>query len=444
MLRTVGALNPEASKEQNNANVKSFKETLPDIKPNIQLLLSLQFFALCPNGKRIPVEKLCEEFARDPADLAYRTMEDRLVLVLQAVFPAEDVFNGSLSYLIERVSEHIYWQQAFYLSTGESSGMGGTWLPFNGILLQNDTRREYLQFSPYYERRERRPNEKTLKGAGWFSKEVFGAPQDRSFFRFSSEMTVEQRKKFSLEDIFGNLYLPEGNYLYYRSPYDRFGTLSYALASHAIGGNLFARGQGGSHLRLGYSPYGIPDAIKDSVEAHMNKPSPLQSCFVEMASTYPITKPNGINAYIDKEKGVYYMNAFRAEGIFPPGLAFVQVPMKSLGYSMPVKSYWDALAYGIHQIWNEYHLGKLSLEDVKTIFANPRGQIEAYLKKERNRTVMPNEPNFSFNLSRESYAFRPKILNYYGGKKTRRQIRIKTRGGNRKRRNPSGGATRKR
>lgn len=432
---------PKANRAQNNANVNAFNKQLPDINNTIKELLSYTiYFALCPNGKRIRVEDLCKEYARDPTGLAYRTFDDRLVLVLQAVNLGDPTYvnYGNLTEIpIE--SGVIYWQQAFYLSTGESSGMGGTWLPFNGILIKSETERELIRFYPSYERRERRANEKTLQGTAWFSKDIFGAPQDRSFFRFSSEMTAEERKVERLYDTYGRLYLPEGNYLYYKSPFDRIATLSYALASHAIGGNLFAQGDGGTSLRVRYSLQGIPDTIKDQVETRLNTPSPLQSCFAEMGRTYPITKPNVVNAYIDKEKGVYYMNAFRKEGIFPPGLAFAQVPMKSLGYSMPVKTYWDALANAVREIWTDYHLGKLTLDDVKAIFANPRGQIEAYMKKHREYSVMPNEQDFSFNLHRESYGFRPGMLNYYGGL-SRRRLRKASRKSKRK---SQGKATRK-
>lgn len=412
---------PARNRAQNNANLNSFKRTLPDLEETTQRLLSLRFYALCPNGKRIPVQSLCAEYARDPNGLVYRTFDDRLVLVLQAVFPGEDSYNGTLSYLIERGEETIYWQQVFYLSTGESSGMKETWLPFNGILMQSDTRREFLRFNPQYIRRERTENEKTLYGTGWFSKAIFGALTHRMWLQDESTMTLDQRKRDALFKTYARLYLPEGNYLYYRSEFDRFGTLSYALASHAIGGRFFSLGSGGTQLRIGHSPDGISDEVKDRVERMMNVPSPLQACFLEMARSYPITKPNVINAYIDKEKAIYYMNAFRQEGIFPPGLAFVQVPMKSLGYSMPIDTYWNALDTAIREIWNQYHVGELSLEDVRAIFANPRERVKEYMRKARAETVMPNEPNFSFNLHRESYGFRPQMLNYYGGKSRRRR-----------------------
>ena len=98
----------------------ALRRSLPNPDDVRATLLNLRFFALCPDGRRVPVEDLCKEYEKDPRGLAYRTFENRLVLVVQAIFP----------------DEIIYWQQAFYMSTGKNSGMPGTWLPFDGIVLQ--------------------------------------------------------------------------------------------------------------------------------------------------------------------------------------------------------------------------------------------------------------------------------------------------------------------
>ena len=131
-----------------NAEFKRFEATLPDIPQVRAALFALEFYALCPNGKRIPVQSICEEYTKDPKGLVYRSFDNRLVLILQAVFPGKEI---------------PYWQQAFYLSTGQSSEMKNTWLPMNGIML-ND---EYSYYT------ESSGGKKELEL--WYSKDEFAA-----------------------------------------------------------------------------------------------------------------------------------------------------------------------------------------------------------------------------------------------------------------------------
>lgn len=405
--------NNETKARENNIKKKTdeFKATLPDVATFLPTLLTLKFYALCPNGKRIPVEKICEEYAQDPNGLVYRTMEDRLVLVIQAVFPEKD-------------AEKVYWQQAFYLSTGESSGMPGTWLPFNGILIQGIIHRSLVEddepqysFNPRYgllKRREAQKKsaeekEKTLLTTGWFSKEDFGAPGQRDWPFFGG--TLEGSKKNVLKEVYDRLFLPEGRYMYYNSSFDRFGTLSYVMASHAIGSRLFTYQVGEE-----FSPaYRTDEQTAKAFVDLFKTSSPLQPCFIEIAKNYPIVKPYEVNAYIDKHHAISYMNSFREYGIFPPGLAYANVPIKSLGYSIPHKEYWDMIDYAVKKTWEDFKLGKITLEDVKKLFANPQEYTRKVKIEDRERSIFPNEKKFTFNLNRKAYERKPGMMKYYEG-----------------------------
>lgn len=407
--------NNEKVESVNKNELKRFKATLPDIDNETERLQDLQFFALCPNGKRIPVESICEEYNRDPAGLALRTFDDRLVLVIQAIFPMQTT---------------PYWNQAFYLSTGESSGMGGTWLPFNGILMQGDRSRIVTKFYPQFEYRERRENEKNLIFSGWFSKQELCAPMDRTIP--PTLYTTEDHKKQRLEEVYGRFYLPEGDYLWYKSGFDRFGTVSFALASHALGSKLYNHREGSSIFRI-YGHLSEKTNLNTPTEKMvriLNKPSPPQKCFEEMASTYPIAKPYEVNAYIDKHHAIFIMNAFREYNVFPPGLGFLNTPFQNLGYSMPLMGDWGGLADYVHKVWIEFKLGNLTIDDVKKKFANPKEAILKYKKKSRENCILPNEPGYRFIIHPKLREEKHKNnLKYYGGRrrqtKRRRQNRTK-------------------
>ena len=435
VIEAGNALGAGAGSETNaisNAN-KKIKEqklaelvaTLPDVEAWRKTLIHLQFFALCPNGKRIPVQSICEEYTRDPTGLVYRTFEDRIVLVIQAIHPD--------------LSEP-YWNQAFYLSSGESSGMGGTWLPFDGILMKGDLyRMTYLEgkrpgnFHEYRERRTK--NEKKVEMTSWFSKHNFAAPQDKLSllpnWRNKDTIPLKERMMDEIYERYSRFFLPEGaGYLYYESPFHRFGTISYALASHAIGGNLFQNRYSNAKNDPHYprASFFFPDLNMSDKNAESSKKlfadilyrnSPLQPCFEDIARSYPIAKPYEVNAYIDFHKAMVYMNAFRQEKIFPPGLSYVQVPIPSLGYSMPIDMYWYHLSGSVKLLWYDWKMGKITLEEIKEKFQHPEEETKKYMKEHRKDQLMPNEPNIQYNLKRKAYESKAQMLQYYGGKRNR-------------------------
>jgi hypothetical protein len=403
-------------KEKNNAAVKAFADSLPNIEDWKKGLLQLKFYALCPNGKRIPVSSICEEYAQDPTGLLYRSFDDRLIVVIQAIHPD--------------LSEP-YWNQAFYLSTGESSGMSGTWLPFNGIIMKDNLSRKIYAASPRggIEYRNRKNNEKLLYSTAWFSKSDFGAPTERTLPFWSESATLKEKMINEINNRYGRFLLPEGDYLEYKSRFNRFGTISYALASHSMGGSIFSSTYPSREKdpQYPYISYFFPRlnmsnekniSIERIFAEELYRPSPLQPCFEEMAKTYPITKPNVINAYIESNKAISYMNAFRQEKIFAPGLSFVNIPMPSLGYSMPSETLWNILDGFVKQLWLEWKLGEKTIDQVNYIFEHPTDELKKIMKQYREHTVMPNEPEFKFDLNRSAFASKTKMLEYFGGKRS--------------------------
>ena len=366
-----------------NAELRQFVATLPDVDTVRESLFTLEFYALCPNGKRIPVKSICEEYTKEPAGLAYRSFDNRVILVIQAIFPGKEV---------------PYWQQVFYLSTGQSSAMRNTWLPMNGIML-NDQR--VIFFS--------NPNKGTYELELWYAKDEFTARSEARFLSF--ERNLKTRKLTAIKDLYDDgIFLPEGYLLYRRSPFDRFGTLSYLLASHAIGGELFQTGNVDYFAEAIYN-----EELKASLMKHITIPSPLQPCFPDIAKTYPITRLPAVNSYIDEHKATSIMNAFREYNLFPPSLAEVSVLVPSLGYTIPVRSAWINLKREVWKLFQEWKMGNLTLEDIRATLSDRA----AFLEKIRTGLLyFGDEPTLLFNIPENHKSF---YKNYLGGKRKSRK-----------------------
>jgi hypothetical protein len=416
-----------------------------DLSTHIKSLLELEFYALCPNGKRIRVQDLCREGEGSTEGYAYRTFDDRLVLVIEAVFPEEKIYNGTLSVMVNYIPERVYWRQAFYLSTGESSGKENTWLPFSGIFVRfhhslklqreifkrNKYGRAIDGWNPYAKNSEA---EGEQIGQPWFAKHEYIAPEygasETAMFEVPHQhmSSTNQRKMERITELYGKLYLPEGNFIqtHYSGSFSRFGCPSYALASHALGGMFFDprynpvpfEKSGDILFRsfqalLRYQPaYG---KIKDK----LNTPSRFQTCFAKWNETYAIQKPYVVNNYIDKLKAIPIMNAFRDLNVFPPGFSLIQMPIHTLGYSLPIVDYYGMLQEGVHYYWMEYKLGRIPPEEIQRIFQNPSQLIQTLMKRYRKIRVLGNEPTISFGVREPSN----KQQKYYGG--TRRHSKQK-------------------
>lgn len=426
--------------------------SLPDPTKVRESLKDLKFYALCPDGKRIPVEDMCDE---NDNNLVLRTFEDRLVLVIQAV-------RGSGA-----SNERVYWNQAFYLSTGTSSGMPGTWLPFDGILLRETYQNQSAPSAMSMPLSTglssmgigsmgigsmgmgsmgigsmgmgmgsmglgmgsmglgmgmpiKKPSlglaalAGTRKGGGyvrsWFSKQSFAGP-DKNRNKSNnttnlSTLTPEQKQNVLLVSVYGSgLYLPEGDYLFGSYAFRRFGTLSFALASHAIGGKLFKGNSGGDTLYLPRNQKEM-NAIDSHYKDIFNTPSPLQPCFTKMQTEYPITKAYLVNKYIEDNKAFSYMNMFREEGIFPLGLSAFSVPIKNLTPAenkLPFEKDVDHYLGKLHTVWREYKLGKRTIETVKTALAT--------------------QPSLNLTQTHELTRKQKEQINYYRGGTRRRKTK---------------------
>ena len=114
------------------------------------------------------------------------------------------------------------------------------------------------------------------------------------------------------------------------------------------------------------------------------------------------------------------MNTFRQEGIFPPGLSFINTPISTLGYSMPLESYEVQLTIKIGKLWVDYKTGKKTLDEIRTIFANPRAYFKTFEKELRRNYVLANEPEMLFSVN-QAVLNRPIGIYYKGGKATKKR-----------------------
>ena len=410
----------QAQAQQQQTAPKKF-----NLEEHLAKLLTLKFYAICPNGQYIPVEQLCEKARKSTKDYVYRTFDDRLVIVLEAVFPGEGIYNGSMSVLIDKLTDEVYWRQAFYLSTGESSNMRYTWLPFSGIFfnlhsnLHVDRNLGYKYGEKY-----------DILGETWFAKHEYTAPEygiqlsHRYEFPNTQYFSGQnQRMTEFLSNLYGRLYLPEGNFIKSSSSgrsFDRFGCPSYALASHAIGGEFFRPMEtfpghfvhAGDSLFSSFKMQVANSAGYKSIKDKLNETSRVQACFPKFATSYPIVKPNVVNKYIDDNKAIPIMNAFRELGVFPPGFTLIQYPIQEMGYALPIVEYYNMLIETVYFLWKSFMVGKYSKEKLIEKLKDPR----VYIRHFRKKHILTNNNLFDFNFSGISNRQRK----YYGGTRRRR------------------------
>lgn len=334
---------------------------------DIEAILDLRFFALLPNGKRIPVESLCEEYKQSPSGVFMKSFQDRLVVVVQAVKP----------------DDTIYWNQAFYLSTGTSIGTNGfgnkrnvnvhtilrgaTWMPFHGIIGTAPTH-------PYFGKASRPLLDSTDTQriiTIWFAKDSlipqltgYGGRPAESHFINSDLLTDGERLKAAdlLENYEG--FLPEKRLHQLREDklFSRMMFPSYLVASHALGGNAYS-GKYEKELREYLNKTrGYPQSFFERILS----PSPVQSCVDEAATTTPITILEQLNAYIDKYGAIGRANAFRSLGLEVPGLAASSILLKNMEVRIPLEYYEDVLNNAVGRELIFYLLGKRSKEEVVT------------------------------------------------------------------------------
>jgi len=334
---------------------------------DIEAILNLRFFALLPNGKRIPVESLCEEYKQFPEGVFMKSFQDRLVVVVQAVKP----------------DDTIYWNQAFYLSTGTSIGTNGfgnkrnvnvhtilrgaTWMPFHGIIGTAITH-------PYFGKAGRplvdtKDTQRII--TIWFAKDSlipqltgYGGRPAESHFIHSDLLTDSER--LTAADLLENYegFLPEKRLHQVREDklFSRMMFPSYLVASHALGGNAYS-GKYEKELREYLNKtIGYPQSFFERIL----RPSPVQSCFDDAAKTTPMTILEELNAYIDRYGAIGRANAFRSVGLEVPGLAASSILLKNMEVRIPLEYYENVLNYAVGRELIFYLLGKRSKEEVVT------------------------------------------------------------------------------
>jgi hypothetical protein len=390
---------------------------------NISTLHTLEFYLLCPDGRRFPVADLCKQYATKADGIFMRTFEDRLVVVIQAVFP-----DGK-----------VYWNQAFYRSTGTSLNWlkgkqnandmrANTWMPFHGIVLKQVDIRKYN-----YSFRNKKttlldPNK--IVDNFYFQKlaqlkyRPFNQEKNKNISRNSIDQVIEAYGSF----------LPEGENRGYSETtshlFDRFDTVSYLLASHAMGGNAFTYEiNSASKDPFRHIHHIIPKATSGwfthlfpELSQRLAIPSPPQTCLDDAVKTTPVNKPNEINDFIESQGAIGRMNLFRAIGmpdIPVPGLSISSVKITNLPYKVPLQVYEELLNGYVSYQFVHYKLGLLSLDD---LVAAMKGSISDIIrfenknKKEQFHSYAPDDEGVTFTLSERAFAQK----NYMGGRKSRR------------------------
>ena len=99
-------------------------------------LSTLRFYGIVkkrsnPEYIRVPLYELYKTPDIDILANQEQTL-NRLIVVVEAIFPENDS-DAELPLHVPSFKRNIYWRQAFYLSSGSSSGLLYSWLPFNGV-----------------------------------------------------------------------------------------------------------------------------------------------------------------------------------------------------------------------------------------------------------------------------------------------------------------------
>lgn len=416
-------------------------EGIIESKKNISELL---FFAILPNGKKIPVESICEHYNLYPEQTFLRTFDDRLVLVIEAVMPKGYYWNGNWSHLSGTIPipGETYWKQAFYFSSGQSSGMRNTWLPFNGIVMKP---------------RRRTNLNKNLKHitVGWFEKEHFvgsGIPGLNMTCKKTdilNKLSEEAKKEL---DLYNTFYLKEGqkfpdytknnNYhAYYRFD-SRFGPVSYLLASYKLGGSEFGELEENNNddapaINMNNMIRRIINRQKrdkEKIKTHFPilttlklqleyrnplPPSPVKQCYILAQKSLPKSKVNVVNDYIERNEALTIHNAFRNTGIVIKPLSKVAAFYSHLGYSIPLYNYYRMFNIFVDCLFKQYIAGLLTKEQVQENVNKSMKEI-AEIFFDIKLDFYPNNNKITFIVENADSS-----MNFYGGRKTRRKMNKK-------------------
>ena len=416
----------EANIKADQARTKKATEELlarlPDPTQAISMVLSLHYFAILPNGTRIPIESLFDYASEHPKESLFRTLDDRLVTIIETIQP-----NGE-----------VYWRQAMYCSTGISSGMRYTWFPFNGI----------------FARREGYGQTKPIQVALWFEKEYFNPSEgDERGFKKMTRFNPPRTPDNAVVHVYSGLGLPEGDFTYYtespedQAEFDRFGSLSYFVASYKLGSKFFINmldtklypsTYTGPFAFSSYHPdkgryermldfltekqYKDIDVLRSLIE------TPNEIDYTVLVKSIPIANPNIINTMIDRFQAASIYNYFRNRPIRIPPYSAYSVFLPTLGYALPKAEVFSMFHKYINYTFLNSVENKLSDD-----------QIQTRINKDFAYTLDFNE----FETLKNNYnivSIHPKNKNYFGGTRgkaraqTRRRVRAQSRrrGGHRR------------
>lgn len=365
-----------------------------------KILLALRFYILFPNGQRVPIEQSCEAVQHamttgDTSFLPLRTFGDRMVLILEAALPTifveglpEEIWNF-IAPTQANDQEYLYWRQAFYLSTGTSSGKGGTWLPFDGITLGIDKPdRQTYHMSEFAKRKNGREG---YRDQTWFDKKEFNFPVG-----VPDEYNILARLYNS---FYHNCLLIDGSRM------ERYGSLSYLLASSKLGGSDMAEiAKKWRNLSLSkwHVSHGEADEtmLQESIEFAklFQVPHLLEPCFQGLSQNLGIVSPETINDYIDNFQGCWYYN--KLVGVTTPPLSSYSVLVPSVQIHLPIFHFKNKLIRIIKQAHFEHLLyvftnGKLG---ASTDQINQELQSGNFLRNTNGSSLFFNE-GFERNIN---------------------------------------------
>ncbi len=393
--------NIAAERAKKERNTEALLARLPDPTEAIPFVLSLHYFVILKNGSRIPIEELYSYTQEHPDESIFRTFDDRLVAIVEAIQP-----DGTL-----------YWRQAMYCSTGTSSGMKDTWFPFNGIFVRS------FDYS----------NTKPIKLEPWFEKEFFNpsAESERGdkFFRFLPPTTPYKAVQY----VYSRLGLPEGDFTYYpehfedHAEFDRFGSLSYFVASYKLGSKFFTNMMNTKvhkhsepGLMFGYTSYHPDHSRYEEILQFLNTKhykhidmlrslieTPNERNYSTFAKSVPIVKPPVINHAIDEYQASSIYNYFRNKPIRIPPYSAYSVFLPSIGYSLPIKSVFSYFHTQISIIFKLSVEENLSNEEIQS-------KIDEAFQEQLDLVKFTEKKN-NYNL----VPIPPSQANYYGGTRKR-------------------------
>ncbi len=293
-----------------------------EAKENIEKLHTLEFFVYLRDGTRVPVKELASILETNSNVFIENSW--RLITVVEAKFPG---------------TESYYWRQAFYLSSGSSSDMPGTWLPFDGICTRGGK-----------------------GGTLWYKKAFTGGDRILKQFGFNSELN----KKILFERFFEYIYLPESYGPLADNEtlplFDRFGTYSYLLASYSLGGNHFKDGSptyqySNERPRTLNTDGGIRI---DAIEEIIMTPSPMLHLQITKKDTDDVIF---INNYIDRHKASSWHQAFRPLNV--PTLNDLSSTMPEFSYTLPHETILNKFIDVVHGLYYQHRVNGMKLEEIQ-------------------------------------------------------------------------------